>query len=120
MADIHQSDYRPSNIPETSLAKSNHDLTTAISALQSEISALFKQSRAFAIMGTSAAPILKEMMVEQLPSTASRTEAQLALIEVNMVSIQQVFLPYSIMNDGRTLSEHVESNPSFLLGDGTQ
>jgi hypothetical protein len=48
----------------------------------------------------------------------SWTEAQLALIEVNMVTIQQVFLPYSIMKDGRTLSEHIEDNPSFLLEDG--
>jgi hypothetical protein len=45
-------------------------------------------------------------------------KAQLALIEVNMVSVQQVFLPYTIMSDNRTLSEHIESNPEFLLGDG--
>jgi len=45
-------------------------------------------------------------------------EAQLALIEVGMVTIPQVFLPYAIMRDGRTLSERVESDPSFLLGDG--
>lgn len=45
-------------------------------------------------------------------------EAQLALVEVNMVTIPQVFLPYAIMKDGRTLSEHVESDPGFLLGDG--
>jgi hypothetical protein len=44
--------------------------------------------------------------------------SQLALVEVNMVTIPQVFLPYAIMRDGRTLSEHVESNPGFLLGDG--
>jgi hypothetical protein len=44
-------------------------------------------------------------------------KAQLALVEVNMVTIPQVFLPYAIMHDGRTLSEHVETNPGFLLGD---
>jgi hypothetical protein len=44
--------------------------------------------------------------------------AQLALVEVNMVTVPQVFLPYAIMKDGRTLSEYVESNPEFLLGDG--
>jgi hypothetical protein len=44
--------------------------------------------------------------------------AQLALVEVNMVTVPQVFLPYAIMHDGRTLSEHVESNPGFLLGEG--
>lgn len=45
--------------------------------------------------------------------------AQLALVEVNMVTIPQVFLPYAIMKDGKTLSEHVAANPSFLLGDGS-
>jgi hypothetical protein len=44
--------------------------------------------------------------------------AQLALVEVNMVTIPQVFLPYAIMRDGRTLTEHVETNPGFLLGSG--
>jgi hypothetical protein len=43
-------------------------------------------------------------------------EAQLALVEIDMATIPQIFLPYTIMRDGRTLSEHVESNPSFLLG----
>lgn len=45
-------------------------------------------------------------------------EAQLALVEINMVTIPQVFLPYTIMRDGRTLTEHVESDPGFLLGNG--
>lgn len=45
-------------------------------------------------------------------------KSQLALVEVNMVTIPQIFLPYAIMRDGRTLSEHVESDPKFLLGDG--
>ncbi len=45
-------------------------------------------------------------------------EAQLALVEINMVTIPQVFLPYTIMKDGRTLSEHIDENPRFLLGDG--
>jgi hypothetical protein len=45
-------------------------------------------------------------------------KGQLALVEVNMVTIPQVFLPYAIMRDGRTLAEHVETNPGFLLGDG--
>jgi hypothetical protein len=46
-------------------------------------------------------------------------KAQLALVEVNMVTIPQVFLPYSIMRDGRTLAEHIETDPNFLLGDGS-
>lgn len=45
-------------------------------------------------------------------------KSQVALVEVNMVTIPQVFLPYAIMRDGRTLSEHVETDPGFLLGDG--
>lgn len=45
-------------------------------------------------------------------------KAQLALVEVNMVTVPQVFLPYAIMRDGRTLSETVEQDPKFLLGDG--
>lgn len=43
-------------------------------------------------------------------------EAQLALIEVGMVTVPQVFLPYAIMRDGRTLTEHIETDPSMLLG----
>lgn len=45
-------------------------------------------------------------------------KAQLALVEVNMVTIPQVFLPYAIMKNGQTLSEHVMNNPNMLLGDG--
>lgn len=45
-------------------------------------------------------------------------EAQLALVEINMVTIPQIFLPYTIMRDGRTLSEKISSDPSFLLGSG--
>lgn len=45
-------------------------------------------------------------------------EAQLALVEVNMVTIPQVFLPYAITKDGRTLAEKIISDPEFLLGSG--
>lgn len=45
-------------------------------------------------------------------------EAQMALVETQMVTTQQVFLPYAIMRDGRTLSEKVISDPSMLLGSG--
>ncbi len=45
-------------------------------------------------------------------------QAQLALVEINMTTIPQVFLPYTIMKDGKTLGEHLEANPSFLLGNG--
>jgi hypothetical protein len=45
-------------------------------------------------------------------------EAQMALVETQMVTTQQIFLPYAVMRDGRTLTQHVEQNPSLLLGDG--
>jgi hypothetical protein len=47
-------------------------------------------------------------------------EAQMALVETQMVTTQEVFLPYAVMKDGRTLSQHVEQKPSLLLGEGTQ
>lgn len=43
-------------------------------------------------------------------------EAQMALVETRMVTTQEVFLPYAVMRDGRTLAQTVQSNPSFLLG----
>lgn len=45
-------------------------------------------------------------------------EAQMALVETNMVKTEQVFLPYAVTRDGQTLSEKILSNPSFLLGSG--
>lgn len=47
-------------------------------------------------------------------------KAQLALVEVNMVTIPQVFLPYTIMKDGKTLSDKVSEDPQFLLGSGNE
>lgn len=46
-------------------------------------------------------------------------EAQMALVETKMVKTEQVFLPYAVMKNGQTLGEHLESNPSFLLGNGS-
>ncbi len=45
-------------------------------------------------------------------------EAQMALVETQMVTTRDVFLPYAVMKDGQTLAQHVETNPAFLLGDG--
>lgn len=45
-------------------------------------------------------------------------DAQLALVATKQAKINHIFLPYLIMKGGRTLAEHIESNPSFLLGDG--
>lgn len=44
-------------------------------------------------------------------------EAQLAIIETKMVKPEQVFLPYAITRDGRTLYESVVQN-GMLLGGG--
>ena len=45
-------------------------------------------------------------------------EAQMALLETQMVSTQDVFLPYAVMQDGSTLAERVRESPQFLLGTG--
>lgn len=45
-------------------------------------------------------------------------EAQMALVESQMVTTAQVFLPYTVMRDGKTLAETVQDNPGFLLGKG--
>lgn len=44
-------------------------------------------------------------------------EAQLAIIETQMVKPDQVFLPYAITQNGETLYE-VVSNNGYLLGEG--
>lgn len=66
---------------------------------------------------------LKSEVRSQAVRTAWRivkdwVEAQMALVETKMVNTAQVFLPYVVMKDGRTLSETVTENPSFLLGEG--
>jgi hypothetical protein len=45
-------------------------------------------------------------------------EVQLALAETRMVTIPQVFLPYAVRSDGKTLYQVVAENPTLLLGDG--
>ena len=42
------------------------------------------------------------------------TEAQMALIDTTMVKTQDVFLPYTVMSDGRTLADNVNDG-KFLL-----
>ena len=61
-----------------------------------------------------------ETMADQAIRTAWRiilrwVEAQMALVEVNMATVPQVFLPYTIMKDGRTLTDTVAQDPTFLL-----
>jgi hypothetical protein len=62
---------------------------------------------------------------EQAVRTAWRivkdwVEAQMALVETQMVTTPEVFLSYAVMKDGRTLGQHVQTNPSLLLGDGAK
>ena len=62
---------------------------------------------------------------EQAVRTAWRivkdwVEAQMALVETRMVNTAEVFLPYMVMRDGRTLAQNVQSNPAFLLGSGNE
>lgn len=44
--------------------------------------------------------------------------AQLAIIETRMVTTAQVFLPYAITKDGRSVYEYIAGNASLLLGSG--
>lgn len=41
--------------------------------------------------------------------------AQMALYETRMVSIPQIFLPYAITKDGKTLFETIAEDPQLLL-----
>lgn len=48
-------------------------------------------------------------------------EAQMALVETQMVTTSQVFLPYMLMGNQKTLAENMVNNPNLpnmLLGDG--
>lgn len=43
------------------------------------------------------------------------TAAQLAIVEADLVTMAEVFLPYAVTKDGTTLYKHVESNKQLLL-----
>lgn len=45
-------------------------------------------------------------------------DAQMALLDVQMVVLEQVFLPYAITKDGKTVYETLAKDPSRLLGSG--
>lgn len=45
--------------------------------------------------------------------------AQMALYETQMVTVPQVFLPFAMARDGRTLAQMISEQPEqFLLGNG--
>ncbi len=50
--------------------------------------------------------------------TKDWVEAQAAFIETMRIPTAQVFLPYAVGQDGRTLYEQIAANPSLLLGGG--
>lgn len=50
--------------------------------------------------------------------TKDWVEAQLALLATKSVTLPQVFLPYAVRHDGKTLYQVVAENPGLLLGDG--
>lgn len=45
-------------------------------------------------------------------------EAQMAFVESENVTVPQVFLPFAVAKDGKTLYEKVAVDPGFLLSDG--
>jgi hypothetical protein len=52
--------------------------------------------------------------------TKDWVEAQLAIIESQMVTTAQVFLPYAVTSNGQTLYEYIGQNTQLLLGEGKQ
>lgn len=48
-------------------------------------------------------------------------KAQMAILESEMVSMEQIFFPYMIGDKGKTLYERYQENPAlYFLGDGTK
>lgn len=45
-------------------------------------------------------------------------DAQMALVKTRQVEVLQVFLPYAVTKNNKTLYENVIESPSMLLGDG--
>lgn len=45
-------------------------------------------------------------------------DAQMALVATKQAKINHIFLPYLVMGNGETLANHIEKNPSLLLGSG--
>ena len=45
-------------------------------------------------------------------------DVQMAILDLEIVQLQEIFLPYAIGKDGRTVYETFASDPSRLLGGG--
>lgn len=52
--------------------------------------------------------------------TKDWVEAQAAFIETQMVTTAQVFLPYAVTKDGRSMYQYIAENSQILLGDGKE
>ena len=50
--------------------------------------------------------------------TKDWVDAQLAIIETQMVTTAQVFLPYAVTANGQTVYEYIAQNTQLLLGEG--
>lgn len=50
--------------------------------------------------------------------TKDWVEAQAAYIETQMVTTAQVFLPYAVTKDGRSMYQYVAENSQILIGSG--
>jgi hypothetical protein len=46
--------------------------------------------------------------------------AQMAILEMEMVELEEIFLPYAVQRNGRTLFENLIDDPERLLGDGSR
>lgn len=47
--------------------------------------------------------------------TRNWLEQQMALIEIEMVEMREIFLPYMVQKNGQTLFENVITDPKYLL-----
>lgn len=45
-------------------------------------------------------------------------DVQMALVEMEMAQLEEIFLPYTVQRNNKTLYENVVMDPSKLLGDG--
>jgi hypothetical protein len=45
-------------------------------------------------------------------------DVQMALVELEVVQLQEVFLPYLVQKNGQTLFENIVTDPSLLLNSG--
>lgn len=66
---------------------------------------------------------ITEMQKEQAYKTAWANirdwiDAQMALVKTKQVELLQVFLPYAVQKNGKTLYENALTTPGLLLGSG--